>query len=308
MSCVSPTFVNQGSAHFGSPCGHCHNCISRKVADLSFLANLELQKVYRLGLGASFITLTYNDARLPVSSQGYFTLRKSDLQKFLKRFRFELNDIGFTYPIKHVSAGEYGDRGRPHYHLVIIGCDSLTAKTAINKVWSCDNYGLTDVQTLRSGSGIRYVLKYMSKSHPYGKVLQEYQSQGVEPPFTQHSIGLGCDWIIEHAKDVVKDGFVYRTAQGPRLYPKTVRDKVFKLTGVNPAPYIDRYLNNLSTHDLSLNDFQIEQAYYQELQRHKTQLSSGEASVFPLRPRLPLNMRPKFSFSTEFKFDFDDLS
>lgn len=300
MSCVSPTFVNQGSSHFGSPCGHCHNCIARKVIDLSFLANLELQKVYKLGLGASFITLTYNDFRLPVSKQGYYSLQKSDLQKFLKRFRFELNNIGYHYPIKHVSAGEYGDRGRPHYHLVVIGCDSLTAKTVINKVWSCDNYGLTDVQTLRSGSGIRYVLKYMSKSHPFGPVLQEYQSQGVEPPFTQHSVGLGRDWIIEHAKDIVKDGFVYRTVQGSRLYPKTVRDKVFKLTGVNPSFFVDRYLNNLSTHGLSLNDFQIEQAYYQELQQHKTQLQSGEASVFPNLPRLPLALRPKFNYSTDY--------
>lgn len=307
MSCVSPTFVTQGSFHFGSPCGHCHNCIARKVTDLSFMANLELQKVYKLGLGASFVTLTYNDYRLPVSKQGYYSLRKSDLQKFLKRFRYELDNIGFKYPIKHVSAGEYGDRGRPHYHLVLIGCDSLTAKTVINRVWSCDNYGLTDVQTLRSSSGIRYVLKYMSKSHPFGSVLQEYQAQGVEPPFIHHSVGLGRDWIIEHAKDVVKDGFVYRTAQGSRLYPKTVRDKVFKLTGVNPSPYIDKYLHNLPTKGLSLNDLQIEQAYYQELQQHKTQLQSGEASVFPKLPRLPLTQRPKFSYSVDYHFDTDDV-
>lgn len=307
MSCISPTFVNQNGSHFGSPCGHCHNCIARKVSDLSFLANLELQKVYKLGLGASFVTLTYNDFRLPVSKQGYYTLQKVDLQKFIKRFRFELDNMGFKYPIKHVSAGEYGDRGRPHYHLVLIGCDSLTAKTVIDKVWSCNNYGLTDVQTLRSSSGIRYVLKYMSKSHPFGDVLKEYQLQGVQPPFIHHSVGLGHDWIVERAKDIVKDGFVYRTAQGSRLYPKTIRDKVFKLTGINPAPFIDKYLNNLSTHGLSLNDFQIEQAYYQELQQHKTSLQSGEASIFPKSPRLPLTERPKFLFSSDYDFSIDDL-
>lgn len=64
-----------------------------------------------------FVTLTYRDECLPVTKDGEPTLRKDDLQRFMKRLR--------TYSgrkWRYYAVGEYGGLyKRPHYHLVLFG-------------------------------------------------------------------------------------------------------------------------------------------------------------------------------------------
>lgn len=66
----------------------------------------------------SFLTLTYNDASLPLfGSLDY----KKHWTNFLKRLRKELK-----YPIRYYMIGEYGSKNlRPHYHAIIFGEDFL---------------------------------------------------------------------------------------------------------------------------------------------------------------------------------------
>ena len=73
-----------------------------------------------------FITLTYNNPNLPHNENGKKTLKKKDLQDFLKRLRYYEKGIETweltkeTNPIRYFACGEYGPKGgRPHYHLCI---------------------------------------------------------------------------------------------------------------------------------------------------------------------------------------------
>jgi len=60
------------------------------------------------------VTLTYDDHHLP---EGH-TLRKRDVQLFVKRLRKTLSPKKISY----LYCGEYGENfGRPHYHIILFG-------------------------------------------------------------------------------------------------------------------------------------------------------------------------------------------
>lgn len=84
---------------------------------------LELQR----HKSATFTTLTYDEPNKPP------TLRKRDLQLFLKRFRKEMAKNG--QPIRFLASGEYGEQTyRPHYHAILYGAHETDADT-INYTW-----------------------------------------------------------------------------------------------------------------------------------------------------------------------------
>lgn len=66
----------------------------------------------------SFLTLTYEASRMPLTSSSLATLRPKDLQDWLKRFRKAIAPLR----IRFYGVGEYGDQNwRPHYHLALFG-------------------------------------------------------------------------------------------------------------------------------------------------------------------------------------------
>lgn len=95
-------------------CGQCLPCrINRRR-----VWTLRLLLEHFDHVASSFVTLTYDDAHMPLSESGRPTLSKRDCQLFLKRLRkaFEPRKI------RYYLAGEYGDRyERPHYHAIIFG-------------------------------------------------------------------------------------------------------------------------------------------------------------------------------------------
>lgn len=93
------------------PCGQCIGCRIDRVTQWSTRLIHEAQ----LHEQKSFITLTYDDENFPPGG----TLVKRDLQLFLKRLRFEHGG-----KLRYYACGEYGENyGRPHYHLILYGCD-----------------------------------------------------------------------------------------------------------------------------------------------------------------------------------------
>lgn len=126
---VVSTFAGNGSymdpSQYGTPyqdpiwyvpvsCGKCAACKCDYSRDWANRMILELQDHQ----DAMFLTLTYNDAHLPISPQGFPTLVKRDVQLFLKRLRKYLGDKR----IRYYFAGEYGtNTHRPHYHAIIYG-------------------------------------------------------------------------------------------------------------------------------------------------------------------------------------------
>lgn len=292
MSCVSPTLIYKNGSVMSVPCRHCANCISQRVQDTAFLAQKELYDCYMSGLGATFVTLTYSDDNIPYSSKGYRTLVKSDFIKFMKRLRINAVRDGYNYKFKHISCGEYGDKfGRPHYHSVLIGLSDVLARKYIDMSWSKSQFGLVDVQALKSSSGVNYSLKYLSKSNPYGAVKRIYDFCCCQPPFVLHSVGIGRNWLERNLHNIVDSGFTYNLRGKTVLYPKSVRNYVRARLGVDPSPYVAKYLAGINTGGMSLDDFQAQQSYYVELMNYKSSIDRLKACALPAYMRKPLNLR-----------------
>ncbi|QCS37188.1 replication initiation protein [Tortoise microvirus 66] len=214
MSCFSPVTIRVKGSSFSVPCHHCMSCRFTYQSYLLFCCQRELQTAYERGLGASFVTYTYSDDHLPVSG----SLDKKEFQNMLKRVR----KTHSLPPFKYIACGEYGDRfGRAHYHSVFFGLSDVLAQAFVKPHW---HGGICRVETLRSASGLRYVLDYCCKSIN-GKMAEEmYDNQGIERPFLTHSIKLGRDWLNAHMDEIVSDGFNYRDKGVLRPLPKYFRD------------------------------------------------------------------------------------
>lgn len=111
---------------------------------------------------ASFVTLTYDPEFLPRTNNGFATLNKSDVQKFIKRLR-KTNEkkFGIKTKIIYYVGGEYGSHTkRPHYHLIIFNA----VNDAILSAWKIDGRSLGHVHIGSvSDASIGYCLKYINK-------------------------------------------------------------------------------------------------------------------------------------------------
>ena len=94
-------------------CGQCLSCrilYAKQWAERCYLESLYHESNF-------FVTLTYEDKFIPLSKNGYFTLRKEHFQKFMKDLRNHLD-----YKVRFFAVGEYGDSTyRPHYHTLLFG-------------------------------------------------------------------------------------------------------------------------------------------------------------------------------------------
>lgn len=134
---------------FTVPCGDCVPCriaYARFWAVRCYFESLE----YPLNL---FITLTYDDANIPLDGR----LNTRDVQLFLKRYRKAV----YPRKIRYFLVGEYGDQTkRPHYHAIIFN-GGLYDTEIIKNAWSL---GFVQAEVLRGFSGISYCCKYSLKS------------------------------------------------------------------------------------------------------------------------------------------------
>ena len=115
------------------PCGRCIGCRLDHANDWATRCALEA-KNWKHNI---FVTLTYNNEtdengnlkHLPLTKDKKVTLKKKDIQDFMKRLRWHMKGEmqwenpknGKTEnPIRYFACGEYGPtRGRPHYHMAI---------------------------------------------------------------------------------------------------------------------------------------------------------------------------------------------
>lgn len=117
------------------PCGKCVVCREKKSKEWSTRAMCESQDSCSPPI---FFTLTYNDICLP--SNG---VRKGACQRFLKRFRINLNRyMGMKCNIRYYICAEYGSKtSRPHYHGIFWNLPLLEPSHItylIQKSWSFD--------------------------------------------------------------------------------------------------------------------------------------------------------------------------
>lgn len=188
------------------PCGRCIGCRLENSRQWALRCVCE-SKLYDCN---SFITLTYNDANLPLD----LSLDKSHFQKFMKRLR----KLHPEKTIRFYACGEYGEKkSRPHYHACIFNHDFsprvLYSKRKDNRVYTSPEleqlwpYGFHYIGDLSFDSAA-YVARYITKKVSGTKAVDYYK--GLVPEFSLMSLkpGIGADWFKKWKGDLYPSDFM----------------------------------------------------------------------------------------------------
>lgn len=220
--CMTPfSITKETGSQMPVPCGKCPQCVKRRLTGWAF----RLQQQLKVSNEAHFLTITYDNKHIPISSGFLPTLCKSDLQLFFKRLRK-------AHPkeerIKYYAVGEYGTKtARPHYHCVLFNAHL----NKIDPAWQLGNIHYGQV----NGASIAYTLKYMQKSklQRLGGWIYGDVDDDREAPRSLMSKGLGENYLSEnmvkwHQQDVLNRS--YLTLEGGKKIsmPRYYKDKVYQ--------------------------------------------------------------------------------
>lgn len=212
--CISPIMIKKAKdcaftafSHHAVPCGKCYECRMARGAGWAF----RLMQEHKRHTVSAFITLTYEDAFLPMADCGRPTLIKSDVQKYFKRVR-----KGNPKGVKYYACGEYGSRSfRPHYHAIVFsaGYGSLANN------WDFGHVRIDPVEP----ASIAYVSGYCNKP-------QHKFTDGRVPEFSLMSKGLGSNYLTPemvsyHQANMAS--FVTLPGGVKKGLPRYYRDKMF---------------------------------------------------------------------------------
>lgn len=190
MQCINP--IQLGGSFY--PCGNCIPCRVNKRSNWALRIFLE-SKSHKY---CSFITLTYNDKNIPISSKKCYTLNKTDLQLFIKRFR---KNTGAK--IRYFASGEYGDNfNRPHYHIIMFsGSSSICNRDIVQNCWA---KGFVVVSRTVNLTRMAYVAKYTCKKLNGSLAYNAYEKNDIEPEFALMSRrpGIGFFEIEKNKKEL----------------------------------------------------------------------------------------------------------
>ena len=154
------------------------------------------------------VTLTYNNENLPVGN----TLVKEDVVLWMKRYRKEKDVKGLKYYL----AGEYGEKNRPHYHVILFG-SSYKDRSIINETWNKGFVYLSPFDPVRAAYVAAYVQKKLN-----GAMAREVYGNRLAP-FALMSKGIGKRWALDNNAQL--NEFKTITIKGkpmgvPRYYTK----------------------------------------------------------------------------------------
>lgn len=204
------------------PCGQCIGCRMEKAREWA------VRCVHECSLhdGNSFITLTYDDDKLP----DWGNLVKADFQNFVKRLRYRLE----PKQIRYFASGEYGDdKGRPHFHSIIFGEDfssdryfwkkskgeNLYRSPTLEKAWTA-GFATIGEATYESA---QYIARYQMKRIRGPKAEEHYlrvdvatgEVFAVEPEFglMSNRPGIGRGWLEKYKREVYENDSVILNGQ-----------------------------------------------------------------------------------------------
>lgn len=164
-----------------------------------------------------FVTLTYDEQNVPITPSGKKTLKKSDVQDWMKRLRHHYKKHS-NEKIRYYIVGEYGTKTtRPHYHAILL---NMRLPEIIQETWG---KGFTYSPTVRNG-GVSYVLKYVSKER--GKWTDDRQRE-----FSLVSNGIGENYITDETRRYhtsnIRNAYV-TTGNGLKIrMPKYYKEKIY---------------------------------------------------------------------------------
>jgi hypothetical protein len=244
---------SDGSEPIDLPCGKCTGCRLEYSRQWALRCYHEAQ----LHEHNSFITLTYNNENIP----GDLSIHKKELQDFIKRLR---KNTGVK--LRYFACGEYGEKGRPHYHAIIFGYDfpdrRLWSKTKggllfrsaiLEKAWQHKGYCSIGNVTFESAA---YVARYVMKKRKgpddqvdpkTGKTNKQYyeimdpdtgELHTREPEFCIMSRrpGIARDWLKKYKGDTDKDYVTLLNGKSfglPKYYDKILEKE-------DPIGYLER--------------------------------------------------------------------
>lgn len=236
----NPKLCHSITPDFKLPCGRCVGCRldrSRKWA----VRCMHEAKMHR---DNCFITLTYDDAKLPSRPDGVapanVSLYYEDFQLFMKRLRKRFSGIN----IRFYMAGEYGDNfGRPHFHACLFGLDfpdrdfltrtpsgaAIYRSKILESLWI---FGFSSVGDFDFKSAA-YVARYCMKKITGDAADTHYETIDSEtgeifwrePEFNRMSLkpGIGGNWFAKYKTDVFPHDHVIVNSKPcgvPRYYDK----------------------------------------------------------------------------------------
>lgn len=227
MACDSPYVVNvpgRVNPKIPVPCGRCAYCKETKTNQWIF----RIMQEDKVAKYAAFITLTYDTRFVPISSNGFMTLCKEDVVKYMKRLRkATVKRFPHSLPLRYYFVGEYGSiKERPHYHAVVF---NVPDENLFRDAWilNGDLIGKVDVGTVK-GASIAYVCKYIQKE---GRI-PKFDRDDRLPEFSLMSKGLGKNYVTDmrrvnfHKADYTRQYVVDH--QGKKIpMPKYYRDYMF---------------------------------------------------------------------------------
>lgn len=189
MQCLTPFQVKDLEQEV--PCGKCYHCLRRRIGGWIFRINNQLKH----SAPAFFVTLTYDTEHVPITANGYMTLKKSDLQNFFRILRKQTGK-----KIKYYAVGEYGEnKHRPHYHAILMGATQDEIKQAWRtkatkkvKGEAIGEIHFGDTQQ----AAIEYCFGYLQK----GCKIPMHRKDDRQPKFQLFSKRLGLSYINERTR------------------------------------------------------------------------------------------------------------
>lgn len=212
-----------GTANLEVPCGSCLGCKTSRATAWAKRAEHEAGQWEN----NCFLTLTYDEAHLPKGAE----LEPRELQLFLKRLRrardrntpgIRSNPLG---SVRYLASGEYGERGRPHYHILLFNCGwndayrvakDLYESPTLKKLWDKGGHRLGTL----TGASANYVAQYTLKK--VGAQHANKDGEIIQAPFMRASLrpAIGHTWMKKYKNDLSQGYLVAqgRKTQIPRSY------------------------------------------------------------------------------------------
>lgn len=238
MPCDKPVWIKAKGTDMPVPCGKCAPCKIRRVNEWVFRVMWEEE---HNSVSSHFVTLTYDTNHVPLTPNGFMTLRKDDFQNYMKRLRHlcepslqVLNDYcgrsrEDRYSLKYYACGEYGSQfKRPHYHAIILNCQD---EQYFADAWALDGIQFGDVKVgTCTTDSVAYCMKYIDKESFRARVYKHSRDDRLKE-FSLMSKNLGVGYCTYgtaqyHAADLSRNYLTkvggYRIAM-PRYY----RMKIF---------------------------------------------------------------------------------
>jgi len=268
----------------GVPGGQCQWCRINQQMDLVNQLKLE----FGMRPHAFFITVTYDDAHLPIID-GKANLIKEHLDNYIKRIR------RFYQPktIKVFAVGEYGgylfgnEKAKraihPHYHIAVFADFPEIASTirgCVEKKWT---FGHAHVLILSAGL-INYITGYVTKKLTNDKSMATVMGLDITPEF-RYGRGLGD---VSNTVIAVQEqhGLVEKIRVDGKIVnvPKYIREKVkrkFLEFGLDMTDYqkLKGYKNHLRPQDHLTYEERRKNAKAERLMLRMQRLEEKDAEI-----------------------------